>query len=210
LKGSLVLVFIIAFVKIFYMGKIFFLGIVLGGIFILLGKDSSQEDKRLAERIKKLIDELDDDSWEVRERATEELLKIGRATIPFLERAKDDRDVEKAWRIQYLLEEFDRPGFIGIRISELTPQMREELGYKGEGGVLIVELLEGDFPARKIGLEPDDVIFELDGKKVKSVQELVDMVSSKKMGNFVRIKLWRKGRQIEFKKVRLAGRPEEW
>lgn len=58
----------------------------------------------LTEKINKLINELGNDDWEIREKATNSLIDIGEAAIPLLKKAKDSPDAEVRVRIKHILE----------------------------------------------------------------------------------------------------------
>ena len=62
----------------------------------------------------------------------------------------------------------DQPS-IGIKISELNPQLRSQLGIDdGVDGIVVVEVLPGS-PAENSGLRPGDVIHSLDQQSISSV-----------------------------------------
>ena len=58
-------------------------------------------------------------------------------------------------------------GYIGIMMNpgELTAELAESFGYKGNQGVLIAEVLKGA-PAEKAGLKAGDILIALNGKKI--------------------------------------------
>lgn len=75
---------------------------------------------------------------------TEQLLTDGRATHPFL----------------------------GVSTSRLTPAIRQELRVPVESGALVRGVEPGS-PAAAAGVRPGDVIVELAGEKVESVEDLL-------------------------------------
>jgi serine protease Do len=58
----------------------------------------------------------------------------------------------------------------GMRLENLTPALRQRLGYDGDGAV-VVEIAP-DGPAAPAGIRPGDVIVEADRKPVKSAAEV--------------------------------------
>ena len=54
-------------------------------------------------------------------------------------------------------------------------------------------------PAQKAQIEVEDIIIEFDGKKVKGDddQGLAKMILNKKVGDKVRLKIWREGKILE-------------
>lgn len=90
---------------------------------------------------------------------------------------------------------FDRP-YIGVRykmIDKETAILNEVVE-----GAYVVEVLPNS-PAQKAGIQDEDIIIEFDGKKVKGDDEqgLAKMILEKKVGDVVRIKIWRNGQTLE-------------
>ena len=66
----------------------------------------------------------------------------------------------------------DQPS-IGIKISELNPQLRSQLDIDdGVDGIVVVEVLPGS-PAENAGLRPGDVIHSLDQQSINSVDNFL-------------------------------------
>ena len=65
-----------------------------------------------------------------------------------------------------------QPGILGMQLKELTPAQRKQLGISH--GVLVDKLTEG--PALKANVRPGDVILQIQGKPVRSVAELHEVV----------------------------------
>lgn len=82
--------------------------------------------------------------------------------------------------------------YIGVRykvVDQKTAVMNELVE-----GAYIVEVVE-DSPAQKAGLQVEDIITEFDGKKIKGGDEqaLAKLISDKKVGDQVKLKIWRNG-----------------
>jgi serine protease Do len=73
--------------------------------------------------------------------------------------------------------------FLGVRPGEGDP---EQEGYQ------VAEVLP-DSPAAKAGLKKDDVLVELDGRKVVDFDTMEDALQGRKVGDVVTIRLQRKG-----------------
>jgi serine protease Do len=60
----------------------------------------------------------------------------------------------------------------GLSLEELTPAMRQRLGIASQvrSGVVVVDVAQGS-TADKAGLEPGDVLIELDGRPIQSVDD---------------------------------------
>ncbi len=83
-------------------------------------------------------------------------------------------------------------GLIGIDIQDLDSESAEELGLNINQGVIIVGVIDG-MAGQYAGLLPDDVITEVDGKKVKSAPELQELVGRKRPGDVVNLTINRNG-----------------
>lgn len=90
---------------------------------------------------------------------------------------------------------YQRP-FLGISISDLDGEYADELGVDLSQGIVVEELVDGG-SAQYAGLQPKDVITEVDGRSVKSVAELQEVVGRAKVGDTVNVTLYRKGKRVE-------------
>ncbi|HKI38066.1 MAG TPA: sigma-70 family RNA polymerase sigma factor [Gemmataceae bacterium] len=98
-----------------------------------------------AERIAKLIAELDDDEFKVRERASEELEKLGAAADAALHRALESKpSAEVRKRIEALLAKRSPAGMSPERLTALRALEVLELAGTPEARRLIKSLAEGD------------------------------------------------------------------
>ena len=80
--------------------------------------------------------------------------------------------------------------FLGLRLLEITPELRAHFGASRDAGVLVAEV-EKDSPAAKAGIEVGDVLTSIDGERVTSSWELSRTVRRKDAGETVRLELTR-------------------
>jgi S1-C subfamily serine protease len=80
--------------------------------------------------------------------------------------------------------------FIGVYCGELNRELAEHFGVK-EGTALIVSKLTEGGPAQKAKLQVGDVIVSVDGKRVESVNDLIDLVQAKVKGTKVKLEILR-------------------
>ena len=59
---------------------------------------------------------------------------------------------------------------LGLRVQRITPETARRLGLNSVKGVLVVEVLPGS-PADQVGIEPADVIREVNQRQVSSVKD---------------------------------------
>lgn len=83
-------------------------------------------------------------------------------------------------------------GFLGINIADLQETDVETLGLINAQGVLVAGVVDGG-AAQFAGVLPDDVIIEVDSKKVKATPELLEAVGGLKAGDKVVLTVHRKG-----------------
>ena len=98
-------------------------------------------------------------------------------------------------------------GVVSVLARNLQTKGRGFLGVKLESddkGLKILEIVAGS-PAKNSGMQTEDRILELDGKKPDSMYNFTRMVSDRKAGDKVRLKLQR-GEAIVEKEIALADR----
>jgi S1-C subfamily serine protease len=96
-------------------------------------------------------------------------------------------------------------GFLGIYMAELTPGVKNQIGYNGNSGVAIQQVFSGS-PADQAGIQPGDVILQADGKSFANVKDLHDYISSKKPGDTIRLNIWSQGVK-KFVAIKLSEAP---
>ncbi len=163
---------------------------------------------RQAELIRERVAQLGSPIFEYRNDATKQLLNVGVAALPTLQRAyRGTDDLETKLRIEGIVREayidyhvFDRNGFLGV---SLRPYWLAQHGAidvpEGTVGVVVTNVVEGS-GAGRAGLLENDVIVSLDGHPIDGtrgqlVQAFAATVRSHRPGTDLRIGLWRKGRE---------------
>ncbi|MCH7917790.1 MAG: Do family serine endopeptidase [Planctomycetes bacterium] len=87
-----------------------------------------------------------------------------------------------------------RRGFLGIQMGNLTNKRAEALKLKNTLGALVESVLEGT-AAAKAGLEPNDVIVEVNGRPIVSNQKLLNNIAMLAPETSVRLTVMRNGRR---------------
>ncbi len=87
----------------------------------------------------------------------------------------------------------DGGSWLGVRLSDVTPERARELKLQGEYGA-VVEEVENDSPAAKAGLAKGDVILEFAGERAWSVSQLQRIVRETPPGRTVEFKVSRDGK----------------
>lgn len=86
-------------------------------------------------------------------------------------------------------------GWLGVGIQNLSEDLAESFNYPGTEGALVGHIQE-DGPAAKV-LRQGDIILSFDGKKIRDVNELRNMVAATRPGSSVELVLIRDGRRTE-------------
>lgn len=80
--------------------------------------------------------------------------------------------------------------YLGVSLTNLTPELREHFGAPKDTGV-IVESVQKDSPAASAGVRVGDIVLAVDGADVKSSSDLRKALHEKKDGESVRIEILR-------------------
>jgi S1-C subfamily serine protease len=115
-----------------------------------------------------------------------------------------------------------RHAYIGITGGDLTPALAKALKLPSEKGVLVNEVVK-DGPAEKAGIEGGDteatiegaqvrlggdIIAEIDGKAVDSMEEVIDAVSAARPGDKLKLTVLRGDDEEKTVTVTLGVRPD--
>lgn len=98
-------------------------------------------------------------------------------------------------------------GWIGVTIQELTPELAQEFGLKKSKGALVSDVMK-DSPAARAGILRGDILLEFNGKEVKDVSSLRNMVAQSKAGSEITLKILRAGKEFTIK-VAIVELPRE-
>jgi serine protease Do len=106
-------------------------------------------------------------------------------------------------------------GRIGVQIQELTKESAEAFGLKQASGAL-VNGVEKDGPSAKAGVESGDIILKVDGRDVRSSNDLPRIITAIRPGTKITLTVWRKGVQkdiavtvVEMKEDAAAAQPRK-
>lgn len=86
---------------------------------------------------------------------------------------------------------------LGGKLSTVDKSFAKEKGLKVESGVY-VESTDSGGPLDRAGIEPGDVIVSVDGKEVKTKEDLEKLLSEKKAGDEIDIAIDRGGKRVTY------------
>ena len=110
------------------------------------------------------------------------------------------------------MKEEDQEGFrgqatargLGMEVQDLTPELAEQLGYRGHTGVVITQVVPGS-PGAEAGLRPRDLIKSVKGVKVSSTKQFRELIGKLKSGDTVHF-LVRRRRGNRFVTIQIPER----
>ncbi len=96
-------------------------------------------------------------------------------------------------------------GRLGVRIQHVGDDLAAGLGLEKPEGALVASV-DPSGPAADAGIEPGDVILEVDGKRVGEMRRLPRMIAERDPGETVALRFWRDGAEAGVE-VTLAAMP---
>src|SRR2546421_5752882 len=98
-------------------------------------------------------------------------------------------------------------GWLGVGIRDVAkfPQIAKSFDYDGTTGVIVDQIIKGTPANGK--LQPGDIITEVNGKTVESVQELRNAIAAMPPGADVQMKLFRSGKTQNVS-IKLGEQPD--
>jgi Do/DeqQ family serine protease len=102
-----------------------------------------------------------------------------------------------AKRANQVVEELIRYGevrrsYLGVEVQDLTPELASALGIDARHGVVVREVAASG-PAKASGLEPGDVVLEVDGHDVHDRAEFDERAAAAAIGSSVKLTVQRGG-----------------
>jgi serine protease Do len=98
-------------------------------------------------------------------------------------------------------------GWLGVVISDINDDVAEYYGVQDKKGAMVMEVVKGD-PADLAGIQANDIILEVNDRKVETSRDLTNLVAGISVGEKVKILVLRNNKKQTFT-VDVAKRPEE-
>jgi len=101
-----------------------------------------------------------------------------------------------------------RRGYLGVGLTELTPELRAHFGVPGDAGTMVSRVEPGS-PADRAGIKVGDILTRIDGNAVESSWDVSSKVRGFDDGQQIPIEIWRNGKaQNLTAAIVLKERPE--
>jgi len=85
--------------------------------------------------------------------------------------------------------------YLGMGIVEVSDEARESFNLPPDVHGALVQTVEPGKPAAKAGIQPGDIVVEIDGHKISSNRELIDYISYLPLGTQVKVTVIRNGQR---------------
>ncbi|MBN1998341.1 DegQ family serine endoprotease [candidate division KSB1 bacterium] len=96
-------------------------------------------------------------------------------------------------------------GYLGVLIESVDDDMAQAFEMEKAGGALVQRVVN-DSPAQKAGIEPGDIILEVEGTEITDSNHLTNLIAGYEPGTKVDMTIWREGKKKEIS-VKLTERP---
>ena len=87
------------------------------------------------------------------------------------------------------------PGWVGVQVQDLDPELARYLDFTGDGGVL-VKKVEPESPAQKAGIEKTDIITKMGKERVKTIPDFWGIIKQYTPNDTIPFTLFRNGQRI--------------
>lgn len=87
---------------------------------------------------------------------------------------------------------FARRGYLGVGVVEMTDARAHALNLKDSSGVEVKRVDENS-PAAKAGLHENDIILEVDGRRIENLDQFIHTVGEAAPGAKLALSIWRNG-----------------
>jgi serine protease Do len=89
-------------------------------------------------------------------------------------------------------------GWLGVSVQAMNKELADSFGLENTHGALVSEVVK-DSPAADAGLKRGDVILTFDGKMIKELNDLPQLVAATAVDKTVKIEIYRDGKKREVK-----------
>lgn len=99
-------------------------------------------------------------------------------------------------------------GWLGVAIQDITPDLAKSFNLVTAQGVLIGDVTPNS-PAERAGMQRGDVVVELEGREIRDVNHLRNIVAQTPVGKVAKMKVLRDGKPLELS-VTIGEQPADF
>jgi len=97
-----------------------------------------------------------------------------------------------------------RRGYLGVGLTELTPELRAHFGAPEDAGVMVSSVEDGS-PADKAGVKVGDIIRRVNGTPIRDVDEAYRALFGANVGDTITLTVERDGKSLTMKLLLLES-----
>ncbi|MFN2364033.1 MAG: S1C family serine protease [Halarsenatibacteraceae bacterium] len=99
--------------------------------------------------------------------------------------------------VKFAIEDLEEHGMVqrpwlGVYYRSITQDIQDHLNLESQEGVVVLDVVRNS-PAEKAGLQPYDVILEIDQEKLEEMNDLARIIGEKEIGEEIMIRVRREG-----------------
>jgi serine protease DegQ len=98
-------------------------------------------------------------------------------------------------------------GWIGIESQDITPELADSFGLGRKKGAIIAGVVRGG-PADRAGMQPGDILVDVDGKPVGDTNDMLNLIAQLAPGGKSRLTVMRKNHEAKLD-VTVGRRPRQ-
>jgi serine protease DegQ len=98
-------------------------------------------------------------------------------------------------------------GWIGVESQDITPEIADSFGLPRDRGAIIAGVVRGG-PADRAGMRPGDILLAVEGKKVGSTNDMMNLIADLPPGGKANMTVMRKNRETTIA-VTVGRRPRQ-
>lgn len=99
-------------------------------------------------------------------------------------------------------------GYLGVAIRQVDLSMASAYGL-GEPIGAFIDAVGPDTPAETGGLEPEDIVLKIDGKEVRSQEQLQEWIAATSPGTETSLTVWRRNKNRELQ-IKVGAQPSDF